>query len=91
MKLLRAFLVIHIILSVLLIVLILFGSEIFQAIGWDIPWDEMVSAANEKARDMAYAAGNAIKTVTVKTATWLSNFMGAASDRLSGWVQSMQA
>ncbi len=91
MKFLRAFLVIHIIFSILLIVLILFGSQIFAALGWDIPWDEMVSAANDKARDMAYAAGGAIKTAAVHTASWLSDVMGAASEGLSGWVQSVQS
>ena len=91
MKLIRAFLVIHIIFSILLIVLILFGSQIFAALGWDIPWDEMVSAANDKARDLAYAAGNAIKTAAVHTASWLAHIMGVASEGLSGWVRSVQA
>lgn len=91
MKILRAFLVIHIIFSILLIVLILYGSQIFAALGWDIPWDEMVSTANDKARDMAYAAGTAIKSAAVYTASWLSHIMGAASEGLSGWVQSVQA
>lgn len=90
MKILRIFLVVYILVCLLMLVLLLFGSEIFAALGWDIPWDEIVTEASWKLRDMAVSAAAALKTAAVNTAAWLSNVMGAASDGLSAWVQTQR-
>jgi len=91
MKLLRFFLVIHIILSLLLIVLILYGTEIFAALGWDVPWDEMVNAASEKLHEAYVATAAAVRSASIRAAKWLANVTGTVSGALSAWVQSTQA
>lgn len=86
MKILRAFLILHIIISILLIILVLYGSQIFAALGLDIPWDEMVNEAGLKLRDGIMYLIRVTKTATISTASWLADVMHNASETLSGWV-----
>lgn len=88
MKLIRFFLVIHIVLSLLLLALILYGTEIFDALGWDIPWDEIVSAASEKLHQAYVATAAAVRSATIRGAQWLADASGTLSKALSAWVQT---
>lgn len=91
MKLLKFLLVFHIVFSILLIILILFGTEIFQALGWDIPWDEMVNDAAVKVRDATYAGARALRSATINAADWLSDMLGAVSRSLASWVAEQKS
>lgn len=91
MKLLKTLLVIHIVFSILIILLILFGSELFAALGWDIPWDEMVSEANILAKDMIMSVLRGTKNAMIQIATWLAQAMDVTADALSGWVEAQTA
>ena len=91
MKFLRIFLIIHIIFSLLLLFMIFFGTEVFDALGWDVPWDEIVSEANARVRDAVLTMARGIRPATIWTADRLAHVMQTASDCLSSWVAAQQA
>lgn len=91
MRFLRVFLIIHIIFSLLLLFMIFFGTEVFDALGWDVPWDEIVSKANDRVRNGVLTVCRTVRYATVQTADWLSGVLQTASNNLSAWVQTQRA